>query len=97
MQHTKIIILINSNNGNLNYNTTIYSIKLEIIKYFGIKNILGDILSQPYIHLSCEVTNEDLKEILKNIDNESVDLLAIVIPDKCNCIKNKVIYLSEEV
>lgn len=96
MQYT-IIIIIDSDNNNLNYKTILYSVQSEIVKYFGTKNILGNILPKPFMHVLCEVTNEDLKEILKNVDNDSVNLLTIVIPDNCNCIKGNMIYLSEKI
>lgn len=95
MKHTKIIIMVNSDNENLNYNSVIYFVKSEIIKYFGTKNVTNEEASQPFINILCEVTNEDLNYINKSINNDFINLFAIIIPDNCNKFKDKILDLSE--
>lgn len=95
MKYIKIIIMVNSDNENLNYNSVIYFVKSEIIKYFGTKNVTNEEPSQPFINVLCEVTNEDLNYLSKSIGNDSVNLFAIIIPDNCDKFKDKILDLSK--
>ena len=87
--------MIDSDNENLNYKSTIHFVKSEITKYFGTKNVVNEETPQPSIIVLCEVTNEDLNYLVKSINNDSINLFVIIVPDNCNKFKGKILDLSE--
>lgn len=95
MKHVKIIIMVDSDNENLNYSSTVCFVKSEITKYFGTKNVVNEETTQPSMIVLCEVTNEDLNHIVNNINIDSINLFAVIIPDNFSKIKGRILDLSE--
>lgn len=63
MKITGIIILFDTSNQQFNYRSGVASVKNELTRYFGIKNIEDSDENMPVFAVSCEVTEEDLKKI----------------------------------
>ena len=74
---TQIMILVEVDNPNINYSTLIAYTKTEIISYFGTKNAVNVSPSWANIVVTSEVTQGDIDELIKRIDNPSIRLLAI--------------------
>lgn len=92
---SKIFIIIDSNNDKINYQATVESVKSEIIKYFGTKNINNFDNSQPIIIVTEEVNNDDINNLQTIIDLDYVTLFTMVIPEDFNKIKGRILDLSE--
>ena len=60
---TGIIIIFEASNPQFNYRAGVSSVKNELTRYFGIKNIEDADEDMPVFVVSCEVTEEDLKKI----------------------------------
>lgn len=60
---TGIIIIFETSNPQFNYRSGVASVKNELTRYFGIKNIEDADEDMPVFAVSCEVTEEDLKKV----------------------------------
>ena len=60
---TGIIIIFEASNPQFNYRSGVASVKNELTRYFGIKNIEDADEDMPVFTVSCEVTEEDLKKV----------------------------------
>ena len=69
-----ILILVDTDNNNLNYQDSIQYTKSKIVKYFGTKNVSTLENVSPIVYLNCEFTKEDLLTIKKEL-NESIHLI----------------------
>lgn len=69
-----ILILVDADNDNLNYQGGIQYTKSEIAKYFGMRNIPTMENVSPIVYLNCEFTTKDLQIIKKDL-NDSVHLI----------------------
>ena len=95
MKKTRIFITVAADNRNIIYPAAISFAKSEITKYFGMKNVEPDIPESPSLYIKCEVSQDDLNVIKKSIDNDSINLLAIVGINEAKCVKGDIIDLSE--
>lgn len=90
---TGIIIIFETSNPQFNYRSGVASVKNELTRYFGIKNIEDSDEDMPVFVVSCEVTEEDLKKIESKFTGLS--LLAIQgEKDKVSNFSERIIQLS---
>lgn len=90
---TGIIIIFETSNPQFNYRSGVASVKNELTRYFGIKNIEDADEDMPVFVVSCEVTEEDLKKIESKFTGLS--LLAIQgEKDKVSNFSERIIQLS---
>lgn len=95
MKKTCIFIVVAADNRNVVYPTAIASVKSEITKYFGMKNVEPDIPEYPTVSIKCEVTQDDINIIKKIIDCSSISLLAIIGMGEAKGVKGDIIDLTE--
>ena len=95
MKKTCIFIVVDANNRNIVYPAAIASVKSEITKYFGMKNVEPDIPEYPTVSIKCEVTQDDINIIKKTIDCDSISLLAIIGMEAAKGVKGDIIDLTE--
>lgn len=95
MKKTCILIIVDANNRNIVYPAAIASVKSEITKYFGTKNIEPDIPEYPTVFVKCEVTQDDINIIKKIIDCASISLLAIIGMGEAKGMEGNIIDLTE--
>lgn len=95
MKKTCILIIVDANNRNIVYPAAIASVKSEITKYFGMKNVEPDIPEYPTVFVKCEVTQDDINVIKKIIDCASISLLAIIGMKEAKGVKGDIIDLTE--
>lgn len=76
-----IIIIINCNNSNVNYIATVKYAKIAIREYLGSKYVKEDEPEIPYIKLSCEITQDDIDQLHRIIDNENILLAGMIVDD----------------
>lgn len=91
---TQIMILVEVDNANINYSNLVAYTKSEIISYFGTKNSFNPSQSWANIIVTSEVTQEDIDELIKRIDNPSVRLLAIKACDESTRFSGDMIDLT---
>lgn len=91
MKKTTLLILIDSDNRNLVYSAAVAAIKAEIRKYFGTRNCQLDDPTLPFVKLTCEVVQEDINNIKKVLDNDSIYLTAMVGLEDSKCVKGDII------
>lgn len=90
---TGIIIIFETSNPQFNYRAGVMSVKNELTRYFGIKNIEDANENMPVFAVSCEVTEEDLKKIESKFSG--LALLALQgEKDKVNNFTQHIIKLS---
>lgn len=58
-----IIILFEISNPQFNYRAGVLSVKNELTRYFGAKNVEDADENMPVFAISCEVTEDDLRKI----------------------------------
>lgn len=90
---TAIWIIISSNNRNIVYPAVVAAVKSEIVKYFGTKNCEPDDAELPIIAVTCEVTQDDINTIKKVLDNDSVNLVALIGASESDRVKGDIIDL----
>jgi hypothetical protein len=76
-----IIIIVNSNNTNVNYIGAVEHAKSSIREYLGAKYVKEDEPEVPCIKLSCEVTQDDINQLHHIIDNENIILVGMIADD----------------
>ena len=76
-----IIILVNSNNSNVNYIATVKYAKVTIREYLGTKYVKEDEPEAPCIKLSCEITQDDIDQIYRIMDNNNIVLIGMIADD----------------
>lgn len=76
-----IFIIVNSNNSNVNYIGSVNFAKTKIREYLGAKYIKEDEPEVPCIKLSCEVTQDDIDQIYRILDNDNIVLMAMIADD----------------
>ena len=76
-----IIIIVNSNNTNVNYIGAVDHAKATIREYLGTKYVKEDEPEAPCIKLSCEVTQNDVNRLYGLIDNENIMLACMIADD----------------
>ena len=91
---TQIMILVEVDNANINYSNLVAYTKSEIISYFGIKNSFNPSQSWANIVVTSEVTQDDINELIKRIDNPSIRLLAIKAYDESDRINGDILDLT---
>ena len=91
---TQIMILVEVDNANINYSNLVAYTKSEIISYFGTKNSFNPSQSWANIIVTSDVTQEDIDELIKQIDNPSVRLLAIKAYDESTRLSGDIIDLT---
>ena len=77
-----IIILVNSNNSNVNYISTVTYAKTTIREYLGAKYVKEDKPEAPCIKLSCEVTQDDIDQMYRIMDNDNIILVSMIADDE---------------
>lgn len=75
--NTKIYIVVDTDNSNIEYRGAISRTISIIIGYFGSKNILPSTDNEPSIIISGIVTPEDIINIKNDVDNDSINYLII--------------------
>ena len=88
------MILVEVDNANINYSNLVAYTKSEIISYFGTKNSFNPSQSWANIIVTSDVTQEDIDELIKRIDNPSVRLLAIKAYDESTRINGDIVDLT---
>lgn len=91
---TQIMILVEVGNPNINYSTLVTYAKSEITSYFGTKNTFNPFPSWTNMVITSEVTQDDINELIKRIDNPSVSLLAIKACDESSRFNGDIIDLT---
>ena len=76
-----ILIIVNSNNSNVNYIATIKYAKTTIREYLGSKYVKEDKPEAPCIKLSCEITQDDIDHLHNIIDNDNIQLMGMIADD----------------
>lgn len=76
-----ILIIVNSNNDNINYIATVKYAKAIIREYLGSKYVKEDEPEVPCIKLSCEVTQDDIDQMYRIMDNDNIVLMAMIADD----------------
>lgn len=76
-----IIIIVNSNNDNINYIATVKYAKTTIREYLGSKYVKEDDPEAPCIKLSCEITQDDIDQMYRIMDNDNIVLVAMIADD----------------
>lgn len=76
-----ILIVVNSNNSNVNYIATVKYVKTTIREYLGSKYVKEDEPEAPCIKLSCEITQDDIDHLHNIIDNENIMLAGMIADD----------------
>lgn len=76
-----ILIIVNSNNDNINYIATVKYAKATIREYLGAKYIKEDEPEVPCIKLSCEVTQDDINQMYRIMDNSNIVLMSMIADD----------------
>ena len=76
-----ILIIVNSNNDNINYIATVKYTKATIREYLGAKYIKEDEPEVPCIKLSCEVTQDDIDQMYRIMDNSNIVLMSMIADD----------------
>ena len=77
-----IIILVNSNNSNVNYIGTVAYAKSTIKEYLGTKYVKENSPEAPCLKLSCEITQDDIDQIYRIMDNDNVVLMSMIADDE---------------
>lgn len=77
-----ILIIVNSNNVNVNYIASVKFAKTTIREYLGSKYVKEDIPEYPCIKLSCEITQDDIDQLHRIMDNENIQLGAMIADDE---------------
>lgn len=90
----QIMILVEVDNQNINYSNLVAYTKAEIISYFGTRNSFNPFPSWANIIVTSEVTQDDIDELIKRIDNSAVRLLAIKTHDESDQISGDIIDLT---
>ena len=93
---TAIWISINSNNRNIVYPAVVAIVKSKIVKYFGTKNCEPNDEELPIAVVTCEVTQNDINEIKKVLDNDSVKLVALIGSYESNRVNGDIIDLRND-
>ena len=88
------MILVEVDNPNINYSNLVAYTKSEIISYFGTRNSFNPSSSWANIVVTSEVTQDDINELIKRIDNPSVSLLAIKAYDESSRFNGDIIDLT---
>lgn len=91
---TQIMILVEVGNSNINYSNLVAYTKSEIISYFGTRNSFNLFPSWANITVTSEVTQDDINELIKRIDNSAIRLLAIKAHDESDRISGDIIDLT---
>lgn len=91
MKKTAIWIIIESDNRNIVYPVAVEQTKQSIMKYFGTRNIQEIEPSLPVIGLTCEVTQDDINNLKKIIDNDSIHLTALIGAADSEMVKGDII------
>lgn len=76
-----ILIIVNSNNDNINYIATVKYAKATIREYLGTKYVKEDEPEAPCIKLSCEVTQDDIDQMYRIMDNNNIVLMCMIADD----------------
>lgn len=76
-----IIIIVNSNNSNVNYIGSVKYTKERIREYLGAKYVKEDEPETPCIKLSCEVTQDDIDHLYRIINNDNIILMCMIADD----------------
>lgn len=76
-----IIIIVNSDNSNMNYIGAVKFAKTTIREYLGSKYVKEDEPEAPCIKLSCEVTQDDINQMYRIMDNDNIVLMCMIADD----------------
>ena len=93
MYLTTIVIIVDCDNPNIVYPAAISEVKQNIISYFGKRSIECNAESLPTITLNCEVSQKDIDCLNKEIDHESIHLLAFVNFATSSCKDHSIYFL----
>lgn len=77
-----IIIIVNSDNSNVNYIDAVKYAKTTIREYLGSKYVKEDEPEIPCIKLSCEITKDDIDQIYRIMDNDNIVLMGMIADDQ---------------
>ena len=93
MNFTTIVILVDCDNSNIVYPAAVSEVKQSIISYFGKRSIECNAESLPTITLNCEVSQKDIDYLNKEIDHESIHLLAFTNFATSSCKEHSMYFL----
>lgn len=91
---TSILIVVACDNNNIVYTATVEEAKKEIIAYFGKKHLVVNEPDKPCLLLDCDVDPDDIRNIKKYFDEDSVGFI-VIRNTESKCIVGDFINLPE--
>ena len=89
-----ILILVACDNNNIVYTAAVEEAKQEVISYFGKKHLVANEPDKPCIILDCDVDPDDIRNIKKSFDEDTVGF-AVIRNTESKCIVGDFINLPE--
>lgn len=93
---TIIWIVVKCDDKSIVYSSAISCVKNKIREYLGSRNCEADNASIPAVAVTCDVTQDDINNLNKIINYDSIHLIAMINAEDSKRINGDIIDLREE-